>query len=83
MKKDRRESRVLVFGRRRCEMRVDASGGKFTISVGMDFCCFFLLFTLPETNIAMENPPFGWYLPRNMGIFHGYVSLQEGSYMAL
>ena len=34
--------------------------------------------TLPETNIAMENPPFWWYLPGNMGIFHGYVSLQKG-----
>ena len=30
--------------------------------------------TLPETNIAMENPPFGWYLPGKMGIFMGYVS---------
>ena len=23
--------------------------------------------TLPETNIAMENPPFGWYLPGRWG----------------
>ena len=36
-------------------------------------------FTLPETNIAMENPPFWWYhLPGKMGIFMGYVSLPEG-----
>ena len=34
--------------------------------------------TLPETNIAMENPPFGWYLPGKMGIFMGYVSFREG-----
>ena len=27
--------------------------------------------TLPETNIAMENPPFWWYLPGKMGIFIG------------
>ena len=35
--------------------------------------------TLPETNVAMENPPFYWYLPGKMGIFMGYVSLQEGN----
>ncbi len=35
--------------------------------------------TLPETNIAMENPPFWWYLPGKMGIFMGYVSFREGS----
>jgi len=34
--------------------------------------------TLPETNIAMENPPFGWYLPGKMVIFMGYVSFREG-----
>ena len=34
--------------------------------------------TLPETNIAMENPPFGWYLPGKMGVFMGYVSFREG-----
>ena len=34
--------------------------------------------TLPETNIAMENPPFWWYLPGKMGIFMGYVSFREG-----
>ena len=27
--------------------------------------------TLPKTNIAMENPPFWWYLQGNMGIFMG------------
>ena len=37
------------------------------------------LSTLPETNIAMENPPFWWYLPGKMGIFMGYVSLREGN----
>ena len=26
-----------------------------------------LVVTLPETNIAMENPPFWWYLPGKMG----------------
>ena len=36
-------------------------------------------FTLPETNIALENPPFSWYLPVNLGIFYGYVSLTEGT----
>ena len=35
--------------------------------------------TLPETNIAVENPPFRWYLPGNMGIFRGYVSFTEGN----
>ena len=34
--------------------------------------------TLPETNIALENPPFSWYLPVNLGMFYGYVSLTEG-----
>ncbi len=33
--------------------------------------------TLPETNIAMENPPFWWHLSGNMGLFHGYVSFRE------
>ena len=37
-----------------------------------------LFTTLPETNIAMENPPFWWYLPGKMGIFMGYVSFKEG-----
>ena len=27
----------------------------------------------------MEDPPFSWYLPGKMGIFHGYVSLPEGN----
>ena len=36
--------------------------------------------TLPETNIAHENPPFWWYLPGYMGIFMGYVSLPEGKW---
>ena len=36
-------------------------------------------YTIPETNIAMENPPFWWYLPGNSGIFYGYVSLTEGN----
>ena len=35
--------------------------------------------TLPKTNIAMENPPFWWYLQGNMGIFMGYVSFREGT----
>ena len=35
---------------------------------------------LPATNIAMENPPFWWYLPGKMGIFMGYVSFREGMY---
>ena len=34
--------------------------------------------TLPETNIAMENPPVWWYLPGKMEIFMGYVSFREG-----
>ena len=37
-------------------------------------------YTLPETNIAMENPPFWWYLPGKIGIFMGYVSFGEGSF---
>ena len=37
-----------------------------------------LFTTLPETNIAMENLPFWWYLPGKMGIFMGYVSFKEG-----
>ena len=36
-------------------------------------------FSLPETNIAMENPPFWWYLPGKMGIFMGYVRFREGN----
>ena len=36
-------------------------------------------YTLPKTNIAIENPPFWWYLQGNMGIFMGYVSFTEGS----
>ena len=34
--------------------------------------------TLRKTNIAMENPPFWWYLPGKIGIFMGYVSFREG-----
>ena len=34
--------------------------------------------TLPETNIAHENPYLSWYNPSKWWIFHGYVSLQEG-----
>ena len=41
---------------------------------------FISLFTLPETNIAMENPPFWWYLPGKMGVFMGYVSFREGTW---
>ena len=37
------------------------------------------ILTLPETNIAIENPPFWWYLQGNMGIFMGYVSFREGN----
>ena len=40
----------------------------------------FQMGTLPETNIALENPQFWWYLPGNLGIFYGYVSLTEGSF---
>ena len=36
--------------------------------------------TLPKTNIAMENPPFWWYLQGNMGVFMGYVSFREGTW---
>ena len=39
-------------------------------------------FTLPETNIAMENPHFWWYLPGKMGIFMGYVSFREGNILS-
>ena len=35
--------------------------------------------TLPKSNIAIENPPFWWYLQGNKGIFMGYVSFREGS----
>ena len=35
--------------------------------------------TLPETNVAMENPHFYRYLPGKMGIFMGYVSFKEGT----
>ena len=34
--------------------------------------------TLPKTNIAIENPPFWWYLQGNKGVFMGYVSFREG-----
>ena len=33
--------------------------------------------TLQESNIAMENPPFWWYLPGKMGMWMGYVSFRE------
>ena len=36
--------------------------------------------TLSETNIAMENPPFWWYLPRKIEIFMGYVSFRESNF---
>ena len=39
----------------------------------------FRVITLPETNIAMENPSFWWYLPGKMWIFMGYVSFKEGT----
>ena len=39
----------------------------------------FRFITLPETNIAMENPSFWWYLPGKMEIFMGYVSFREGT----
>ena len=35
-------------------------------------------YTLPETNMAHENPPIWWYLPGKMWIFMGYVSFREG-----
>ena len=34
--------------------------------------------TLPKTNIAIENPPFWWYLLGNMGIFMGELLLVSG-----
>ncbi len=37
--------------------------------------------TLPETNIAMENPQFWWYLPGKIVIFMGYVSFREGKFV--
>ena len=39
-----------------------------------------LSYTIPKTNIDMENPPFWWYLQGNMGIFMGYVSFREGKW---
>ena len=39
------------------------------------------VYTLPETNIAMENSPFWWYLPGKMGIFMGFVSFREGIFI--
>ena len=50
--------------------------------VGIRWCCLgrgSYKVTLPKTNIAMENPPFWWYLQGNMGIFMGYVSFREVS----
>ena len=41
---------------------------------------YLLKVTLPETNIAHENPPCWWYLPGKMGIFRGYVKLREGTW---
>ena len=37
------------------------------------------MYTLPETNIAMENPPCSWYLAGKMVIFMGYVSFREAN----
>lgn len=51
----------------------------------LDDVFFYCLFTLPETNIATENPPFRWYLLGKMGIFMDFlwlcwpVSLPEGN----
>ena len=39
------------------------------------------IYTLPKTNIAIENPPFWWYLQGNKGVFMGYVSFREGIYI--
>ncbi len=35
--------------------------------------------TLLQANMAVENPPFWWYLLGKMGIFVGYVSFREGN----
>ena len=37
-----------------------------------------ILYTLPETNIAHENPHLSWWIPSKWWIFHGYVSFREG-----
>ena len=39
------------------------------------------IFTLWETNIAIENGDLQWIYPLKMVIFHGYVSLPEGTYI--
>ena len=41
------------------------------------------MYTLPETNIAHENPPFWRYLLETMGILMGYVSFMEGTMYTL
>ena len=35
--------------------------------------CLYLLHSLVNQHVVMENPPFWWYLPGKMGIFHGDV----------
>ena len=54
------------------------SDGFSRSSPGGWFNCL-LYITLLYTNIAMEYPPFWWYLPGKMVIFMGYVSFREGN----
>ena len=45
--------------------------------------CFFVLFTLPETNIAHENPPsFLVNTIKMVEQIHGYVSFGESNLLA-
>ena len=39
--------------------------------------------TLPESNIAMENPPFWWYLPGKMVILMGELLVSGRVYKVL
>ena len=58
--------------------RVKALGMVFVVTL---WCLFFLETypnTLPKTNIAIENPPFWWYLQGNKWVFMGYVRFREG-----
>ena len=62
------------------EWRCRGSYGKFGFSNIASYVSLpVVIYTLPETNIAMENPPFWWYLPGKMVMFMGYVSFREGN----
>ena len=77
---DHQDSYIFRIGDPNLNLHVPLlEGGASPQCVQYVYC----IYTLPETNIAMENSPFWWYLPGKMVIFHGYVSLPEGIYICI